>query len=98
MKIIMFCDDFFIFLVYFFSYSTGDPRISTNPPAEHKFIRNPKGYDKRGGGAVIPCTLELSVKPGEVENVKKKLFEFFKDYKGTETLVIDDLPYSCPKI
>ena len=61
-------------------------------------MRNTKGYDKRGGGAVIPCSLHLSVKPGEVENIKTKLFKFFNDYEETETLIIDDLPYSCPKI
>ena len=39
---------------------------------------------------VIPCTYEIFAKDGEVERVKTKLTTYFQDFKGTETLVIDN--------
>ena len=39
--------------------STGNPRISKIAPSYQPYQRNKAGEDRRGGGAIIPCSYSL---------------------------------------
>ena len=90
----------FILIVKGFSFSTatGDPRPSKKPPSLQKFKQNPSGYDRRGGGVVIPCTYTVEIRTGSAENVAQKIKDFLKGLgeDTDETLMLDSESDSCP--
>ena len=61
--------------VFYFSHATKDPEVSVEPPAHYKYQQNKSGFDKRGGGGVIPCIYTLKIKPGDVTFVKEKFMK-----------------------
>ncbi|XP_057309362.1 uncharacterized protein LOC130647505 [Hydractinia symbiolongicarpus] len=59
--------------------ATVEPEVSKQPVASTKYRYNPWGFSKRGGGAT-----------GKVDYVKEQFNQFFANFKGTETLSIED--------
>ena len=64
------------------SLAVNPPTRSAVPPPEQSFRRNPKGKDRRGGGAIIPCIYKLSCADGCYETVKKHVIDSLKELKG----------------
>ena len=69
--------------------STDNPNISKVPPSQQSFRKNQHGFDRRGGGGIIPCRYIIH------ESLKELKFQ------GSETLFIptkEDEPSrsTCP--
>ena len=69
--------------------STENPNISKVPPSQQSFRKNQHGFDRRGGGGIIPCRYIIH------ESLKELKFQ------GSETLFIptkEDEPSrsTCP--
>ena len=79
-----------IITTIFFSISVGDPVPSKKPPSDHKFEKSTSGgYDKRGGGVVIPCIYVLEIVEGKYHHVLEELRNFTSNYaEGTEKIII----------
>ena len=66
-----------------------------NPPSHHRYIHYKKGFDRRGGGAVIPCEYILEVKIGKLDLVNQMFKKHIKDSGICEKIEIEDLSESC---
>ena len=83
--------------------STDNPNISEVPPSQQPFRKNQHGFDRRGGGGIIPCRYIIYCYDSTFEKVRKILHESLKELKfqGTESLFMptdEDEPSrsSCP--
>jgi len=77
--------------------SEGRPRHSLNPHFKQFFYKNARsGRDRRGGGAIIPCTFEINCYETHFEATKKFLQKSIKDLseKATEQLVDENCSMS----
>ena len=77
-------------------WSVEDPKLSKIPPPEQSFKRNPVGYDRRGGGAIIKCKYQLHCKPNRYYKVRDVIESSLKalEFQGTEKL--EEKQESCP--
>lgn len=84
--------------VLFFSKSVGDPIPSKKPPPDQKFEKSEcGGYDRRGGGVIIPSIYVLDVVEGKTDYVVRELHNFTKNYDGcTERVIVENTSDSCP--
>ena len=83
--------------------STDNPNISKVPPSQQSFRKNQHGFDRRGGGGIIPCRYIIYCYDSTFEKVRYILHESLKELKfqGSETLFIpteEDEPSrsTCP--
>ena len=83
--------------------STENPNISKVPPSQQSFRKNQHGFDRRGGGGIIPCRYIIYCYDSTFEKVRYILHESLKELKfqGSETLFIpteEDEPSrsTCP--
>lgn len=77
--------------------SVDKPMQSKTPSFRQSFKRNTKGYDRCGGGAVIPCTYYLTCFDESAQRVFKFMSENISSFKGSEKVVmLDEKSFSCP--
>ena len=83
--------------------STDNPNIRKVPPSQQSFRKNQHGFDRRGGGGIIPCRYIIYCYDSTFEKVRNILHESLKELKsqGTKTLFIpteEDEPScsTCP--
>lgn len=78
--------------------SVGDPIPSKKPPPDQKFEKSEcGGYDRRGGGVIIPSIYVLDVVEGKTDYVVRELHNFTKNYDGcTERVIVENTSDSCP--
>ena len=74
---------------------TGEPMPSKDPLSRHRYIPCKKGFDKRGGGAVIPCEYILEVKIRKLDLVNQMFKKYIKDSRICEKMEIEDLREGC---
>ena len=72
----------------------GEPMPSKDPPSHHRFIPYKKGFDKRGGGAIIPSEYILEVKIGKFDLVNQMFKKYIKHSGICEKTKIEDLSES----
>ena len=79
----------YFYYIYFlqFSVATGKPKHSSRPPSNHKYRRNPYGRDVQGGGVIIPCQYEVTVK-SVVKDTIEKFEKEFTEKNGNERIVV----------
>ena len=70
--------------------STDNPNISKVPPSQQYFRKNQDGFDRRGGGGIIPCQYIIYCCDSTFEKLRNILHESLKELKfqGTEKLFI----------
>ena len=70
--------------------STDNPNISKVPPSRQYFRKNQDGFDRRGGGGIIPCQYIIYCYDSTFEKVRNILHESLKElrFQGIETLFI----------
>ena len=70
--------------------STDNPNISKVPPSRQYFRKNQDGFDRRGGGGIIPCQYIIYCCDSTFEKLRNILHESLKELKfqGTEKLFI----------
>ena len=70
--------------------STDNPNISKVPPSQQSFRKNQDGFDRRGGGGIIPCQYIIYCCDSTFEKLRNILHESLKELKfqGTEKLFI----------
>ena len=73
----------------------GEPMPGKEPPSYHKYVPYKKGFDKRGGGAIILCKYILEVKIEKLDLVNQMFKEYIKDNGICEKIEIEDLCESC---
>lgn len=80
--------------------SLDDPHLSGIPPPQESFKRNPRGKDRRGGGAVIACKYTLHCHDTTYEKVVQYMVAALKElqFQGEEEVKIDvkESTASCP--
>ena len=75
---------------------TAKPTISKVPDSGQSFKRNKKDYDRRGGGAVIPCKYILSCYSSSYDNTVKYITEMIKsEAQGREEVTLEETSASC---
>ena len=76
--------------------SVDKPMQSKTPFFCQSFKRNTKGYDRCGGGAVIPYTYYLTCFDESAQRVLKFILENISSFKGSEKVVmLDEKSFSC---
>ena len=70
--------------------STDNLNISKVPPSQQSFRKNQDGFDRRGGGGIIPCQYIIYGYDSTFEKLRNILHESLKELKfqGNETLFI----------
>lgn len=81
--------------ISFFSTSTSNATVSKHPEGATKYRYNPYGYDKQGGGAVVPCTYELFTNHRSA--VLHTMEKFFLECECEERInYYSNISESCP--
>ena len=83
--------------------AVSDPELSTIPPSRQSFKRKLNDHDRRGGGAVVPCSFKLICHDNTYQKVKQYLKKELNElsFQGKETVLeVEEsekvLPLSCP--